>query len=134
MDRGLGGEVNSMTRLTFKVTDFQRGLVKIEKIDKDFLREQVSIALKAYEERNLPHQGPLKNILGLAAELAFKQWLEELGLKDGEDFEWNERKQDYWKAGEDRRSWDFKLKNGTTFEIGQARPFPQMGCVYVKTT
>lgn len=112
-----------MKRLKFRVTNLQEGLVKIEKIDKNFLRKQASIALQAYEKKKLPHQGPLKNVLGLAAEGAFKQWLEEFDLREGEDFEWNERKADFWKEGKDRRPWDFKFKNGTTFEIGAARPF-----------
>jgi len=121
-----------MKRWTFKVADSQRGLVNIEKVDKDFLRKQVSIALKAYEKESLPHQGALKNILGLAAELAFKEWLEELGLKDGEDFEWNERRADYWEEGKDRRPWDFRLRDGTAFEIGAARPFHRYAVFMLK--
>jgi hypothetical protein len=108
-------------RWTFKVKKLETGEFYIEKVDKEFIAQQASIALKAYEEKGLDHQGPLENVLGLAAELTFKQFLKELGLKEDE-YSWNERKPNYWDKDKDRRPWDIKLRNGTTFEIGAARP------------
>jgi len=109
-------------KFTFRVKKpLSKGEFEIEKIDKDFILEQISIALRAYEKEGFPHKGPLENLLGLAAELSFKEFLTELGLIENKDYQWNERKVDFW--DNDPRPWDFKLKNGITFEIGAARPF-----------
>ncbi|MEM3700667.1 MAG: hypothetical protein QXL57_07375 [Candidatus Bathyarchaeia archaeon] len=99
------------------------GEIIIENIDKNFLEEQVSIAIKEYDKRGYPHKGPIENMLGVAAELAFNQFLKEAKLKPGKDYQWNQRKPNYWEEDKDRRPWDFKLDNGLTFEIGSARPF-----------
>ena len=101
------------------------GEIQIEKIDKDFLAEQASIAIKEYERSGYPHKGPLENVLGLTAEIAFDQFLKEAGLKD-KDYEWNQRQPSYWDENNDKRPWDFKLKCGLTFEIGAARPYHHM--------
>ena len=101
--------------------NFDKGLVSFQKFDLGFIGNQVSVAIKTYDKEGLNHQEPLENIMGLVAELAFEEWLKSFGGVRGKDYEWNERREDYW--NNDPRSWDFRLlKNGLTFEIGAAKP------------
>ena len=91
----------------------------IEKVDKDFLLSQASIAFKEWEKHGLSHQGPLRNLVGLIAEYAFDGLLDKMRVRG---YEWNKRKPGYWDDNADRRPWDFRLSNGLTFEIGSAMP------------
>lgn len=114
-----------MRKIQFRKPEYAGSLDSwiIERIDEQFITAQAHVALKTYENSELAHRGPLDNVLGLIAEYAFDGFLEKkIGLQQGTDYEWNKRKADYWEKGADRRPYDFKLKNGMTFELAAARP------------
>lgn len=114
--------METRTAFACSVKNPEQGEANIEISDRMLLEEQVSIAMKEYERAGFVHQGPLANLLGVAAELVFDAWLAKLGLESPKDYEWNKRQPEYWLRG-DTRPWDFRLKDKTKIEIGSARPY-----------
>lgn len=109
-----------MPKFFLKVKNLPNGIVEIEEHDTELIQLYTTIALHEYEKNRFKHGNPLDNFLGIAGELAFRKCLEDLGLRERVDFEYAERRLDYWKK--DPRKWDFKLKNGKTIEIVTIKP------------
>lgn len=95
----------------------------MERFDKRFLAEQVSIVLKDYEMNdNEYHGGPLQNLLGIVAEYTFDGFLTDKVKLNKRDYAWHKRT---FNHQQDKLPWDFCVANTDelTFEIGAARPY-----------
>jgi hypothetical protein len=99
------------------INDIPTGSVELaEPIDIELISLYASIALYEYERNpQFPHGSPLAQFRGIFGELAFRECLRKLGLRDNVDFEYVPRKLNYWAEGKPK-PYDFKLKDGTTIE------------------
>jgi len=89
--------------------------------------QYTNIALKEYERTGYPHGSIVDNFFGIIGELCVKECLIQEGF---DNFEYIDRKIDYWKG--DPRPYDFKV-NGKTLEIVTVKPFHKY-CIIKETT
>lgn len=107
------------------------GIVELtELVDIELISLYASVALYEYDRAEYKHGNPLDQINGIYGELAFRECLRELGLRDHKDFEYVPRKLNHW-GGKDPRPYDFKI-NGREIEIVTVKPQHQF-CI-VKDT